>query len=286
MAALNGPAPTDLRVNLLKADREEARRALAAEGVAAKPTPLSPVGLRLRERVPLGKLAAFEQGLVEVQDESSQIAALARRCETRHAGRRFLRRGGRQDLGARRRNGQSRQARRLRGVATPPRPSRAPAAPSRRYQCRAPCVERRARQMGQAPRRQLRPGLRRCALPRHRDVAAQSRRQMAHDARGSRRARRTPAADPAQRRAPRPPRRAVDLRDLLVAARGGRGAGRSLSRRRAGFRAVAGRARLERDDRRRLAGRRGLSPADPRTGTAPTAFLSRSSSARPCPTAS
>ena len=76
MAALNGSAPTDLRVNLLKADREEARRVLAAEGAAAKPTPLSPVGLRLRERVPLGNLAAFKQGLVEVQDESSQIAAL------------------------------------------------------------------------------------------------------------------------------------------------------------------------------------------------------------------
>jgi 16S rRNA (cytosine967-C5)-methyltransferase len=76
MAALNGPAPTDLRVNLLKADREEARRALATEDVAATPTPLSSVGLRLRERVPLGNLAAFKQGLVEVQDESSQIAAL------------------------------------------------------------------------------------------------------------------------------------------------------------------------------------------------------------------
>jgi 16S rRNA (cytosine967-C5)-methyltransferase len=76
MAALNGPAPTDLRVNLLKTDREEARRALAAEGVAAKSTPLSPVGLRLRERIPLGNLAAFNQGLIEVQDESSQIAAL------------------------------------------------------------------------------------------------------------------------------------------------------------------------------------------------------------------
>ena len=76
MTALNGPAPTDLRVNLLKADRETARRALAAEGVAAEPTPLSPLGLRLRERMPLGNLAAFKQGLVEVQDESSQIAAL------------------------------------------------------------------------------------------------------------------------------------------------------------------------------------------------------------------
>src|SRR6266851_4029777 len=76
MAALNAPAPTDLRVNLLKTDRETARRSLAAEGVAADPTPLSPIGLRLRERVPLGNLAAFKEGLVEVQDEGSQIAAL------------------------------------------------------------------------------------------------------------------------------------------------------------------------------------------------------------------
>ena len=76
MRALNTPALTDLRVNLLKSDRETARLALAADGVAAEPTPLSPIGLRLRERVPLGTLAAFKEGLIEVQDESSQIAAL------------------------------------------------------------------------------------------------------------------------------------------------------------------------------------------------------------------
>jgi 16S rRNA (cytosine967-C5)-methyltransferase len=76
MAALNAAAPTDLRVNRLKADREAAWRALAAEGVAAEPTPWSPIGLRLRERVPLGGLAALRDGLVEVQDEGSQIAAL------------------------------------------------------------------------------------------------------------------------------------------------------------------------------------------------------------------
>jgi 16S rRNA (cytosine967-C5)-methyltransferase len=76
MAALNAPAPTDLRVNLLKADREGARLALAAEGVAAEPTLLSPIGLRLRSRVALGNRAVFKEGLVEVQDESSQLAAL------------------------------------------------------------------------------------------------------------------------------------------------------------------------------------------------------------------
>jgi 16S rRNA (cytosine967-C5)-methyltransferase len=76
MAALNAPAPTDLRVNLLKADREGARKALAEEGVSADPTPFSPVGLRLAERAPLSGLAAFREGLVEVQDEGSQLAAL------------------------------------------------------------------------------------------------------------------------------------------------------------------------------------------------------------------
>jgi 16S rRNA (cytosine967-C5)-methyltransferase len=76
MAALNAPAPTDLRVNLLKADREAARRALAAEGIEAAPTPLSPLGLRLMARAPLAGLAAFRGGLVEVQDEGSQLAAL------------------------------------------------------------------------------------------------------------------------------------------------------------------------------------------------------------------
>ncbi|MBV9859836.1 MAG: RsmB/NOP family class I SAM-dependent RNA methyltransferase [Alphaproteobacteria bacterium] len=76
MAALNAPAPMDLRVNLLKTDRDGAQRALAAEHVAAEPTPLSPIGLRLSRRAPLGGLAAFRDGLVEVQDEGSQIAAL------------------------------------------------------------------------------------------------------------------------------------------------------------------------------------------------------------------
>src|SRR5262249_21720815 len=76
MAALNAWAPIDLRVNLLKADRETARRALAGEGIAAEPTPWSSIGLRLAERVPLGGLAAVKEGLVEVQDEGSQIAAL------------------------------------------------------------------------------------------------------------------------------------------------------------------------------------------------------------------
>jgi 16S rRNA (cytosine967-C5)-methyltransferase len=76
MAALNAPAPIDLRVNSLKSDRDDARRALAGEHVASEPTPWSPLGLRLKHRAPLSATAAFKKGLVEVQDEGSQLAAL------------------------------------------------------------------------------------------------------------------------------------------------------------------------------------------------------------------
>jgi len=76
MAALNEPAPFDLRVNPLKADRDTARRALAKEHVDAEPTRWSPLGLRVTHRMPLAGTAAFKEGLVEVQDEGSQLAAL------------------------------------------------------------------------------------------------------------------------------------------------------------------------------------------------------------------
>jgi 16S rRNA (cytosine967-C5)-methyltransferase len=77
MAALCGTAALDLRINRLKVeDREKARAALAREGVDAARTPLSPLGLRLFERVPLGTLETFRNGAVEVQDEGSQLAAL------------------------------------------------------------------------------------------------------------------------------------------------------------------------------------------------------------------
>jgi len=76
MAALNASAPLYLRVNPLKADRDTARRALAAEHIDAEPTRWSPLGLRVLHRVPLAGTAAFKEGLVEVQDEASQIAAL------------------------------------------------------------------------------------------------------------------------------------------------------------------------------------------------------------------
>jgi 16S rRNA (cytosine967-C5)-methyltransferase len=76
LGALLQPAPLDLRANLLKVSREEARLALAAEGFEAAPTPFSPWGLRLPGRRPVTAGAAFQSGLVEIQDEGSQLVAL------------------------------------------------------------------------------------------------------------------------------------------------------------------------------------------------------------------
>lgn len=76
LQALNRPATVDLRVNALKGTRDEAIAALAAEGIAAHPTGLSPWGLRLEKPAALDQVKAFRDGLVEVQDEASQVAAL------------------------------------------------------------------------------------------------------------------------------------------------------------------------------------------------------------------
>jgi 16S rRNA (cytosine967-C5)-methyltransferase len=75
LSALLEPAPLDLRVNLLKATREEARAALATEGLEAAPTPLSAWGLRIEGRRQVTSGAAFRDGLVEIQDEGSQLVA-------------------------------------------------------------------------------------------------------------------------------------------------------------------------------------------------------------------
>jgi 16S rRNA (cytosine967-C5)-methyltransferase len=78
--ALNQPAPLDLRVNVLKAKgeagREQVIAALAEVGITARPTPYSPWGLRVEGKPALNKAAPFVDGVVEVQDEGSQLLAL------------------------------------------------------------------------------------------------------------------------------------------------------------------------------------------------------------------
>ena len=77
IAALTAPATLDLRVNLLRGSREAAAAALAAEHIEAQPTPLSAWGLRVPGRQPVMATQAFRQGLVEIQDEGSQLVVQA-----------------------------------------------------------------------------------------------------------------------------------------------------------------------------------------------------------------
>jgi 16S rRNA (cytosine967-C5)-methyltransferase len=69
------PAPLDLRVNLSRIGRDAALAQLAARGIAAAPTPYSPAGARIEGRPQLNRDPLFVQGLIEVQDEGSQILA-------------------------------------------------------------------------------------------------------------------------------------------------------------------------------------------------------------------
>ncbi|ADJ62695.1 RsmB/NOP family class I SAM-dependent RNA methyltransferase [Herbaspirillum seropedicae] len=73
--AMNRPAPLDLRVNALKADRDTVIAELAKAPVACEPTPYSPLGLRVLKKPALQNLPLFKDGAIEVQDEGSQLLA-------------------------------------------------------------------------------------------------------------------------------------------------------------------------------------------------------------------
>jgi 16S rRNA (cytosine967-C5)-methyltransferase len=77
-AALASRAPVDLRVNMLKGERDTAAAALAH--LNARAMPWAPVGLRIAlhadaKAPPVHAEPAFIEGLVEIQDEGSQLAA-------------------------------------------------------------------------------------------------------------------------------------------------------------------------------------------------------------------
>jgi len=73
--ALLERAPLDLRVNIAKASRDEPLK----EFPDGEPTPISPWGIRLPPDSRVDDHPAFSGGLVEIQDEGSQLIALA--CE-------------------------------------------------------------------------------------------------------------------------------------------------------------------------------------------------------------
>lgn len=62
-----------IRVNTLKCTSSELSERLGEEGAEAGPAEFSPVGLRVRSKVPLTHLSAFEEGLFYIQSEASQL---------------------------------------------------------------------------------------------------------------------------------------------------------------------------------------------------------------------
>jgi len=79
MHALNLPAPLDVRVNPYKAERAAVLAQLQDAAFAAcqaQATPYSPWGIRLQGHPPLNRWTLFTQGLIEVQDEGSQLLTL------------------------------------------------------------------------------------------------------------------------------------------------------------------------------------------------------------------
>jgi len=66
-------APLDLRVNVARTSRDE----MLARFDSADATPISPWGIRLPADSPVDKCPEFQDGLVEIQDEGSQLIALA-----------------------------------------------------------------------------------------------------------------------------------------------------------------------------------------------------------------
>ena len=75
IAALETPPPVDLRVNRIKSTPEQARRALHGEGIDTEPMRFAADGLRLKRRLSVVAGKSFQDGLVEIQDEGSQLVA-------------------------------------------------------------------------------------------------------------------------------------------------------------------------------------------------------------------
>jgi len=71
--ALQEPAPLDLRVNTLLGNRDAVLTTLNKGGIPAEATPWSPIGIRIRGNPSINRHPLFTGGVIEVQDEGSQL---------------------------------------------------------------------------------------------------------------------------------------------------------------------------------------------------------------------
>lgn len=73
--SMQQPATLDLRVNVVKATRDEVIQKFASENTLAVPTPYAPYGIRLPQKMSINRHLLFTDGKIEVQDEGSQLLA-------------------------------------------------------------------------------------------------------------------------------------------------------------------------------------------------------------------
>jgi 16S rRNA (cytosine967-C5)-methyltransferase len=73
--SMHQPANLDLRVNTIKASREEVMQRFQSESTDISLTPYSPIGLRMAQKMTISRHPYFTEGKIEVQDEGSQLLA-------------------------------------------------------------------------------------------------------------------------------------------------------------------------------------------------------------------
>ena len=198
-----------------------------------EPTPFSPVGLRIAMRQdgrapPLASDPAYVKGLVEVQDEGSQLAALLAEAKPGMQVLDLCAGAGGKTLALAAAMENQGQIYAADPDPQAPRADLRPARPLGRAQCPGAGAEGpsgRARR----PQRAVRSGADRRAVHRLRRLAAQPRRQVAHPPRRARAAHQGSGRDAGKRLALRQARRAHRLRDLLCPAGRERGPDRRRS---------------------------------------------------------
>lgn len=73
--SMHQSASLDLRVNTIKATREDVLQRFQNESTEVTATPYSPIGLRMAQKMTISRHPFFMDGKIEVQDEGSQLLA-------------------------------------------------------------------------------------------------------------------------------------------------------------------------------------------------------------------
>lgn len=76
MDAMKTAAPLDVRVNLIKADRDPVLKILQEDGFDAHAGKISPLSIRIYGRPQISQHPLFKEGSIEIQDEGSQMVAV------------------------------------------------------------------------------------------------------------------------------------------------------------------------------------------------------------------